>query len=103
MTSVKLYHGTPMSQFEEIKEDGFLFGPVYLTPCKKAAEDYAANNSPDFVVIEVEVDYSLLNADSEFVSEYCVDSSLEAGSVYVEGNVSIENAEVYFYEDYSEV
>jgi len=103
MATIKLFHGTPLEQYEEIKNDGFLCGPVYLTPCKKTAEDYAANNSPDFVVIEVEVRFDDLRADSEFVSEYCVQSSLDAGSVYVDGNVSIKKADVTFYEDYSEV
>lgn len=103
MSTITLYHGTPKFNYNSIIAEGELSGPVYLTPRKELAEDYAANNSADYVVFEIEVDRGLLNYDAEFVNEYCVEASLEAGSVYVDGPVSISNAKVTFYEDYEEV
>lgn len=103
MSTVTLYHGTPKSAYEEIIADGFLIGPVYLTPNKNTAEEYAANNSPDYVVFEVEIEYSELNIDREFVSEHSIEASLEAGSVFVNGNVGIEGAIITIFENYCEV
>lgn len=103
MSTITLYHGTTKENFESIIADGVLCGPVYLTPNKSTAEDYAANNSPDYMVFEVKVCFDDLNYDDEFVSEGCVYASLEAGSVYVDGNVSIKDAKVTKYEDYEEI
>lgn len=102
MSTITLYNGTPKFNYSSIVADGALSGPVYLTPRKELAEDYAANNSADYVVFEIEIDRDLLNYDAEFVSEHCVDASMDAGSVYVDGDVSISNARVTFYEDYEE-
>lgn len=103
MSTVILYHGTPKFNYNAIIADGELSGPVYLTPRKELAEDYAANNSADYVVFEIKVDRDLLNYDAEFVNEQCVEASLEAGSVYVDEAVSVKNARVTFYENYEEV
>lgn len=103
MSTITLYHGTPKFNYSAIMTNGELSGPGYLTPRKELAEDYSANNSTDYVVFEIEVDRDLLNYDAEFVNKHCVEASLEAGSVYVGGSVSITNAKATFYEDYEEV
>jgi RNA:NAD 2'-phosphotransferase (TPT1/KptA family) len=101
-----MYHGTTKDNYNLIKETGILNSHVYLTPEKQIAVDYAANNSADYVVIEIEVDESLFQADREFVSgmeENWVEESLDNGSIYVDCNVEIKNATITVYEDYEEL
>ena len=103
MTTLTLYHGTPSENYDSIVEAGSLNGPVYLSPSFATACEYAANNSPDYVVFEVLVDYSDLNYDSEFVVDHCVDASLAAGSVFIDGDVDISKSKVSVFEDFEEV
>ena len=100
---MKMYHSTSVEAAKEIKTDGFLVGPVYLTPSRKIAEAYGANNSDKFFVIELDVDESLFCADAEFVKgemsiDQAVEESLSNGSVYIDGDLSIEGAEFHFFE-----
>jgi hypothetical protein len=95
-----LYHGTTKENYELIKSNNTLNSPVYLTPNRETAEDYAGNNSSDFVIIEVELDIEDLTYDSEFVSEPCVSESLNAGSVVSETDILITGCDVYEFEDY---
>lgn len=97
-----MYHGT--LSIDQIVSDGFLRGPVYLTPDKNLAEDYAANNSPDYSVIEMEIAESLFVADREFVkSGGGVQESLENGSIRLESDLILENVKITNYIDYEEV
>ena len=101
-----MYHGTTKTAFIEIGKTNILNAPVYLTPKKQIAEDYAANNSADYIVIEIEVDESLFQADREFVSgleENWLEESLDNGSIYIDSNISIDNAKITVYEDYEEL
>ncbi len=102
-----MYHGTTKEAFEQIKNDGILNAPVYLTPDFDTAADYAANNSADYVVITVDVDESLFCADNEFISgDDClnpVEASLESGSVFIDSEVAIDGATFAFFEDYEEI
>jgi len=101
-----MYHGTTKTAFSEIGKTNILNAPVYLTPKKQIAEDYAANNSADYIVIEIEVDESLFQADREFVSgleENWLEESLDNGSIYIDSNISIDNAKITVYEDYEEL
>ena len=102
MSTVTLFHGTTKENYEMIKKDGFLHAPVYMTPNKTTAEDYAANNSANYAVFEVDVEYSELEYDSECVCSHSVEESLDAGSVYVDRNVCIARAIVTHYNDYCE-
>jgi len=101
-----MYHGTTKTAYELIKENNVLNAPVYLTPNKQTAENYAANNSADYIVIEIEVDESLFQADREFVSgmeENWLEESLNNGSIYIDSDISIDNAKITVYEDYEEL
>lgn len=101
-----MYHGTTKTAYEEIKKTNILNGPVYLSPIKQTAVDYASNNSADFIVIEIEVDESLFQADREFVSGFendWLEESLNNGSIYIDANISIDNAKITVYEDYEEL
>ena len=99
---MKLYHGTTKENSTKIEEAGVLNSPVYLTPNKETAGDYAANNSENYVVYEIEIDFEELKYDAEFVNEADVVNSLDAGSVWVDRNVSIVNCEKTEYCDYEE-
>lgn len=95
-----MYHGTTIENFESIKRDKRLIGPVYITPKKCVAEEYAFANSGNVVIIELDVDESLFNVDAEFVNEWNIDKSLEAGSVYTKCDLPIKHASFEIYEDY---
>ena len=101
-----MYHGTTKENYSKIVKTNTLNAPVYLTPNKNTAEDYAANNSADYMVIEIDVDESLFIADGEFVSgmeEDWIAESLENGSIYVDTDIDIKNADVTIYEDFEEM
>ncbi len=103
---MRMYHGTTKTAYEEIKKNNILNAPVYLTPDKQTAIDYAANNSTDFAVIEIEVDESLFQADNEFVSGWEEDrlkESLNNGSIRIDSDLLIDGAKITLYEDYEEL
>ena len=58
-----MYHGTTKENYSIIKETNILNAPVYLTPNKETAVDYAANNSANFIVFEIDVNKSDFIAD----------------------------------------
>ena len=100
-----MYHGTTKDNYEIIQKTNILNAPVYLSPEKRISVEYAANNAADFVIIEVEVDETLFQADREFVSGLSEDwlkESLENGSVYVDDEISIESAKITEFQDYEE-
>lgn len=103
MTKITLYHGTTESNARSIISDGCINGRVYLTPNKATAEDYAANNSSNYVVFEVVVDYCDLQYDDEFINgetDDWVSESLNAGSVYVDHAISVKDFPMSKYVDY---
>jgi len=99
---ITLYHGTTKENAELIKQSGKLSAPVYMTPNFDTAEEYAANNSPDYVVIELYVDESDLTYDSEFCGNESdlIQESLENGSVVSEVDLDITNCDFKYFEDY---
>lgn len=106
MKTVTLYHGTTLENGKSILNDGVINGPVYMSPSIKTAEDYAANNSSDYMIFELEIAFDELEYDAEFINgdtDDLVQESLDAGSVFVDGDVSIENAQVKTFIDYEEV
>ena len=68
MSKITLYHGTSSESATSIIKSGSINGRVYLSPSIDVAADYAGNNDSDYTVFEVEVDYSALKPDSEFIS-----------------------------------
>lgn len=99
-----MYHGTTKANYEMIKIDGYLIAPVYLTPMKRTAEDYAGNNSSDFIVFEINIDEKLFMADDEFCKEnFTVEESLNNGSIYIDSNIDISKSNITKYEDYEEI
>ncbi|OYD24709.1 hypothetical protein [Oceanimonas baumannii] len=105
---MKMYHSTSVENYQSIISDGFLSAPVYLTPSKKIAEEYGANNSPEFVIIEVNVDEAGFCADAEFVkgqmeADQAIEESLSNGSVFIDEDVSVAGHIASHYEDYEEV
>jgi hypothetical protein len=58
---MKLYHGTDADAKKSIDADGFINGPVFLTPCRDTAEWYGGGD--DSVIIEVIVDEADLLID----------------------------------------
>jgi hypothetical protein len=87
MSKVILFHGTTKAALSEIRRSGVLEGPVFLTPRKEVAEDYAGD---DGVVLEVEVEKELLLLDFDFAGAQLI--SLEDANVYTEseGDKSID-------------
>jgi len=63
--TITLYHGTDEAGHAGIMSDGYIAAPVFLSPDRRAAEDYA-DGGP---VIEVQVDPAIL----------CVDLDLPGG------------------------
>ena len=101
-----MYHGTTKDNYKIIQKTNILNAPVFLTPEKRIAVEYAANNAADFVIIEVEVDETLFQADREFVSGLSEDwlkESLGNGSVYIDSEMGIESAKITVFQDYEEV
>lgn len=95
-----LYHGTTIENFEQIIESGELIGPVYFSATFEKAAEYALNNDPNGVVIAVEFDGDL-KPDNESLYWDSADDAIEnGGEVYTDSNVSIEDAEFTFYNDY---
>ncbi|MFK7090464.1 hypothetical protein A203_18595 [Chromobacterium violaceum] len=57
---MKLFHGTSQENHEQIIAEGRLLGPVFLTPSKQSAKEYAGREG---AVIEVDVDEDTLGVD----------------------------------------
>lgn len=100
METITLYHGTTGEAAESIKADGFIYGPAYFSPSRDGAENYATLNDFDAgraVIIKIELPLNILNIDNESYNGDDLETALqEEIAVYVDGNVSIENAEFLY-------
>ena len=85
MSKVILFHGTTKAALSEIRRSGVLKGPVFLTPFKEDAEDYAGAEGyagAEVVVLEVGVEKELLMIDFDLPGGKLLD--LEDANFYSE-------------------
>ena len=76
---VILFHSTTKGALSDIRRSGVLKGPVFLTPFKEGAEDYAGAEG---VVLEVGVEKELLMIDFDLPGGKLLD--LEDANFYSE-------------------
>lgn len=89
-----LYHGATLENAERIQNDGYILGPVCLTPRREMADAYVLDNTGEGVVFELDVDESLLNIAHESYDDLNVALTLEQ-NIYTDGSLSIANAKLH--------
>lgn len=91
-----LYHGTTLQNAEEIKKSTVLYGPVFFTAKFDTASEYALNNDPNGVLLEIDYDGELMpdNESSEWKNSD--EAIFNGGSVFTTLDISVLGAKFIY-------